>query len=168
MQTESMNETSINSYLTFKIGDEEYGAHVSKVLNILELQEITKVPKAPDYMIGVINLRGMVLPVIDTRIKFNMSPTEFTDNTCIVVMDLETSKEVIHVGALVDSVEAVHEINKSDIKPSPTIGSTYKSEFITGVVKFKDSFIMILDLIKLFTGEELHELKQQQNNINIK
>lgn len=168
MQTESMNETSINSYLTFKIGKEEYGAHVSKVINILELQEITKVPKAPDYMVGVINLRGMVLPVIDTRIKFNMSPTEFTDNTCIVVMDLETNNEIIHVGALVDSVEAVHEINTSDIQPSPSIGNTFKSEFISGVVKFKDTFVMILDLVKLFTGEELDELKQQQNNINIK
>ncbi len=78
--------SNIKSYLTFKIGEEEYGAHVSKVLNILELQKITKVPKAPDYMKGVINLRGMVLPVIDTRVKLHMSPTEYTDNTCIVVI----------------------------------------------------------------------------------
>jgi len=77
--------SKINSYLTFKIGNEEFGANVNNVLNILELQEITKVPKAPDYMKGIINLRGKVLSVIDTRIKFEMTPTEITDDTCIVL-----------------------------------------------------------------------------------
>lgn len=147
--------TKNDSYLTFMIGNEEYGANVDDVLNILELQEITKVPKAPGYMKGVINLRGMVLPVIDTRMKFNMPPTEFTDNTCIVVMDLKVDDEIIHVGALVDSVVAVHEIDEADIEPSPSIGNIYRPEFITGVVKLNDSFIMMLDLIKLFTTVEL-------------
>lgn len=158
--------SKVNSYLTFKIGEEEYGAHVDEVLNILELQEITKVPKSPDYMKGVINLRGMVLPVIDTRMRFNMSPTEFTDNTCIVVMDLQTNNEMIHIGALVDSVIAVREIDDAMIESSPSIGKTYKSEFISGVANINDHFIMILDLIKLFTGEELNNLKKQQQNIN--
>jgi purine-binding chemotaxis protein CheW len=156
------NNTKVNSYLTFKIGDEEFGAHVSKVLNILELQRITKVPKTPEYMKGVINLRGMVLPIIDTRIKFDMTPTEFTDNTCIVVMDLKVDDEILHLGALVDSVSAVHEINEQDIEPTPSIGKAYKSEFITGVVKVNDSFIMLLDLVKLFTSDELIDLKETQ------
>lgn len=164
MKTDTQKK--INSYLTFTIGDEEFGAHVSKVLNILELQKITKVPKAPEYMKGVINLRGMVLPVIDTRIKLNMEPTVFTDDTCIVVMDLEIENELIHVGALVDSVVAVLEIDDEDIKPAPSIGKTYKSEFISGVVKHNESFIMILDLIKLFTSEELKDLKNQQKDNN--
>jgi len=154
--------SKINSYLTFKIGDEEFGANVNNVLNILELQEITKVPKAPEYMKGIINLRGKVLSVIDTRIKFDMSPTEFTDDTCIVVMDLVKEDEVIHIGALVDSVVAVREIDENQINPSPSIGNSYKSEFITGLAKIDESFIMILDLIKLFTGEELDELKNSQ------
>ncbi len=160
--------SNIKSYLTFKIGEEEYGAHVSKVLNILELQKITKVPKAPDYMKGVINLRGMVLPVIDTRVKLHMSPTEYTDNTCIVVMDLDLENELIHVGALVDAVVAVREIDDDEIKPAPSIGDTYKSEFISGVVKFEETFIMILDLIKLFTSEELVDLKKRQEKNNSK
>jgi purine-binding chemotaxis protein CheW len=155
-------KTKVNSYLTFKIGEEEFGAPVSKVLNILELQEITKVPKAPDYMIGVINLRGMVLPVIDTRIKFDMTPTEFTNDTCIVVMDLKMEDELIHIGALVDSVVAVREIEETQIDETPSIGNTYKSEFITGVAKVNDNFIMILDLIKLFTSSELNDLKKSQ------
>ncbi len=154
--------TKENSYLTFKIGKEEFGAHVSKVLNILELQKITKVPKAPAYMKGVINLRGMVLPVIDTRIKFDMEPTEITNDTCIVVMDLKMDDELIHIGALVDSVVAVREIEETQIDETPSIGNTYKSEFITGVAKVNDSFIMILDLIKLFTSSELNDLKKSQ------
>ena len=154
-----------NSYLTFQIGNEEFGAHVSEVLNILEMREITQVPDAPGYMKGVINLRGIVLPVIDTRIKFNMSPTQITDNTCIVVMDINDNNEIIHIGALVDSVIAVREFEDNEIHSSPKIGNTYKSEFIKGVVETEYSFIMILDLIKLFTSDELNEMKAQPENI---
>jgi len=159
---ENTDSDKMNSYLTFKIGDEEFGAHVNKVLNILELQGITKVPKSPEYMKGIINLRGTVLPIIDTRIKFDMTPTEITDDTCIVVMDLVKEDEVIHIGALVDSVVAVREIDDNQINPSPSIGNSYKSEFITGLAKIDESFVMILDVIKLFTGEELNELKKSQ------
>lgn len=160
METES--KAKINSYLTFKIGNEEYGAPVSKVLNILEMQEITSIPKAPDYMKGVINIRGKVIPVIDTRIKFDMTPTEFTDDTCIIVMDLASNDEILHLGALVDSVCAVREIDETQINPSPSIGNSYKSEFISGVIQIKEIFVMILDLIKLFTGDELIDLKKSQ------
>lgn len=159
---ETATTTKTDSYLTFKIGEEEYGAKVTNVQNILELQKITKVPKAPEYMKGVIDLRGKVLPVIDTRIKLEMSPTEFTNNTCIIVMDLAAEDGIVHVGALVDSVEAVREINESTIEPSPSIGKNYKSEFISGVVMINERFIMILDLIKLFTNSDLELLKETQ------
>lgn len=154
------SKSKINSYLTFKIGEEEFGAHVSKVLNILELQKITKIPKTPDYMVGVINLRGMVLPVIDTRIKFDMTPTEFTDNTCIVVMELGVNDKILNVGALVDSVVAVREIDEQIIQATPRIGNNYKSEFITGVIKIEEDFIMILDVIKLLTTEDLNKINK--------
>jgi len=157
---ENEDQIKINSYLTFKIGSEEFGAHVSKVLNIVELPNITRVPKTPDYMKGVINLRGMVLPVIDTRVKFGMAPTEFNDDTCIVVMDLVVEDEVIHVGALVDSVVAVREFDEKQIQKPPGLGVNYRSEFITGVVQLDDTFILILDLIRLFTEGELLELKK--------
>lgn len=154
--------SSVKSYLTFKIGDEEFGAHVSKILSILGLQKITKVPKSPDYMIGVINLREMVLPVIDTRVKFDMTPTEFTDNTSIIVIELEINDEIVNIGALVDSVVAVREIDEKTIQPSPRIGNSYKFEFISGVVKFDEEFIMILDIVKLFTSDEFNKLKKIQ------
>jgi purine-binding chemotaxis protein CheW len=111
MDKENLLKT--NSFLSFKLGDEEFAAHVGKVLNILEMTRITEVPKAPEYMKGVINLRGTVLPVIDTRIKFGMSPTVYTTNTCIIVLDIEMDGESIHVGALVDSVQAVLEFDNS-------------------------------------------------------
>jgi purine-binding chemotaxis protein CheW len=96
------NETldQINSYLSFKLGGETFAANVGKILNILEMTEITKVPKAPDYMKGVINLRGTVLPVVDTRIKFGMPPAEYTNNTCILVMEVEVDGEQVQVGDL--------------------------------------------------------------------
>lgn len=153
--------TKINSYLSFNLGEEEFAAHVSKVLNILEMTRITEVPKAPDYMKGVINLRGTVLPVIDTRIKFGMTPTEYTNNTCIVVMEIEMEGEIVQVGALVDSVQAVLEIENTEIQPPPSIGSKYKSEFIYGMVKVNEKFIMLLDMEKVFSTHEIISLKEK-------
>ena len=97
---EQEKTSKINSYLTFKLGDEEFAAHVGKVLNILEMTKITTVPKAPDYLKGVINLRGAVLPVIDARIKFGMPEAEYTTNTCIIVLDIDLDGDSVHVGAI--------------------------------------------------------------------
>lgn len=152
------SESKINSYLTFKLGEEEFAAHVGKVLNILEMTKITEVPKSPNYMKGVINLRGSVLPVIDTRIKFGMTPTEYTPNTCIVVMDIEMDGDSIHVGALVDSVQAVLEIDDAQILPPPSIGHKYRSEFIDGVANINETFIMILNMDEVFSSEEMHDM----------
>jgi purine-binding chemotaxis protein CheW len=153
-------KSKINSYLTFKLGDEYFAASVSKVLNILEMTKVTKVPKAPTYMKGVINLRGSVLPLVDTRIKFDMSETEFTTNTCILVLDINLSGESVHVGALVDSVQEVLEIDDINIQPPPSIGTRYKSEFIDGVVKVDEDFVMILNMDLIFSTDELSVLKE--------
>lgn len=153
MNIDSLSQ--INSYLSFKLGDDEFAAHVSKVLNILEMIKITPVPRSPEYMKGVVNLRGAVLPIIDTRIKFGMTPTEYTQNTCIVVMDILMDKDTIQLGALVDSVVSVIEIENDHIQPPPSLGSKYKSEFILGVAKIEEHFIMILDMDKVFSSDEL-------------
>lgn len=153
--------TKMNSYLSFMLGEEEFATHVNKVLNILEMTKITEVPKAPEYMKGVINLRGTVLPVVDTRIKFGMSPTVYTPNTCIVVMEIEMEGEIIQVGALVDSVHAVLEIDDNQIQPPPSIGSKYKSEFIYGMAKVDEKFIMLLDMEKVFSTDEIVQVKEK-------
>jgi len=152
------NIAKITSYLTFKLGDEEFAAHVGKVLNILEMTKITEVPKSPNYMTGVINLRGSVLPVIDTRIKFGMTPTEYTASTCIVVMDIDLEGESVHVGALVDAVQAVIEIDHDQIMPPPSLGNKYRSEFIEGVANVNDTFVMILNMDEVFSSEDLMDL----------
>lgn len=155
------NLSKINSYLSFKLGEEEFAAHVGKVLNILEMTKITEVPRAPEYMKGVINLRGTVLPVIDTRIKFGMTATEYTTNTCIIVLDIEMDGESIHVGALVDAVQAVLEIDKGAIMPPPSIGSKYKSDFIEGVANIDEKFIMILNMDAVFSADEITSMKDK-------
>lgn len=153
------NET--NSYLTFKLGNEEFGVHVSQVLNILEMTRVTEVPKAPDYMKGVINLRGMVLPIIDTRIKFGMQEKEYTNNTCIIVMDLEMEGNTIHLGSIVDEVLSVNEIADNQIEPPPSIGNKYKSSFISGMAKVEENFVMLLDMQQVLSEEELTEISDK-------
>lgn len=158
--SENEENNIIESYLTFHLGEEIFAANVSKVLNILELTKITKVPKSPPYMKGVINLRGAVLPLVDTRIKFDMSETEFTTNTCILVLDVDSNGDSLHVGALVDSVKEVLEFKEDQIQPPPNIGTRYKSEFIEGVVKADENFIMILNMDMIFSTDELITLQE--------
>jgi purine-binding chemotaxis protein CheW len=159
--------TKINSYLTFKLGDEIFGANVSKVLNILEMTKITKVPKSPPYMKGVINLRGSVLPLIDTKVKFDMGDTIYTPNTCILVLDIDINGDPVHVGALVDSVQEVIEIDEASIMPPPTIGSKYKSEFIEGMAKINSEFIMLLNMDLIFSTSELSLLRDSSTELEV-
>ncbi|MFW5792718.1 MAG: chemotaxis protein CheW [Bacteroidota bacterium] len=156
---------TLTSYLSFQLGDEMFAADVGKVLEILELCPITKVPRSPAYMRGVINLRGKVLPVLDTRIKFGLSATEDSVDTCIVVLDVDMDGESLHLGALVDSVDEVLELGKADIEPPPTLGSKFNPEYLHGMVKKEDVFIMVLDVDKVFSTDELiiaHETAEKK------
>jgi purine-binding chemotaxis protein CheW len=152
---EKIEAQVFNSYLTFMLGNEHFAVDVIKVEEILEVPKITNVPRSPDYLRGVINLRGNVLPVIDTRVKFNMSETKLELDTCIVVLELEIEGELITLGALVDAVTEVIELQLNDIKPSPSIGSSYHPEFIEGVTRVHDNFIMLLNIGKVFSIEDV-------------
>ena len=162
------NYSEINSFLSFKLDDEDFAVHVKSVLNILEMIKVTKVPKAPSYMKGVINLRGEVLPVIDLRLKFGMSETLYTDKTCIVVMEVNIEDQNVLIGTLVDEVSSVMEFDKNEILPPPSIGSKFKSEFIDGMAKVGDKFFMILNIDKVYTGDELTILRKSSENMNKK
>ncbi len=142
---------AVLSYLSFCLGGEHFASPVTKVLNILEMCPITPVPLAPKYMVGVINLRGSVLPLIDTRVKFGMSATQVSVNTCILVLDIAGEGESTYVGALVDSVQEVLELSEEDILPPPSIGSKFRAEFITGLARKQDKFVMIMDMDKVFS-----------------
>lgn len=145
-------------YLTFKLNDEVFALDVSKVREILELTNITKVPQTPDYMRGVINLRGSVVPVIDMRLKFGMSRTEQTVNTCIIVAEVNMGSDIVVLGALADSVQEVVEMEPECIEPAPHIGTKMNTEFIKGMGKHDDGFVMILDIDKVFSADEIADI----------
>lgn len=144
-----------NSYLTFQLGDERFAVHVSKLLNILELIPITKVPKSQEFLKGVINLRGSVLGVIDIKMKFDFPITEYTKETCILVLQVIMDEDITEVGAIVDSVHDVIEIEEKEILPPLSVGIKFKSEFVTGVISFNDKFIMVLDIDKIFSIDQI-------------
>jgi purine-binding chemotaxis protein CheW len=150
------------SYLTFRLDEEIFAASVATVLEILELSKITKVPGTPEFMRGVINLRGNVLPVIDTRLKFGMAKIPDTVNTCIMVLSLQLGNDVINIGALVDAVLEVFEIDERQIQPPPDIGGKYRSEFITGIFKTEHDFVMLLDMNKVFSVDDISVLNGTQ------
>ena len=151
--------SKINSFLSFKLGDEEFAAHVGKVLNILEMTKITEVPRAPEYMKGVINLRGTVLPVIDTRIKFGMEKTVITTSTCILVITINNDGETLKLGAMVDSVNEVVKYDNADIISLPTVGKQNKAEFLHGVLKLAEKFVLLVNADKIFSVDEIIELR---------
>ncbi len=158
-----MNGTTINEtrqYLTFKLSDEMFGVDVAQVREILDYIKITKVPQTPDFMCGVINLRGSVVPVVDMNLKFSMAKTERTVNTCIVVVEVNIDGDTTVLGALVDSVQEVFEIEPENIEPAPRIGTKLKTEFIKGMGKHNERFIIILDIDKIFSSEELLSVKE--------
>jgi purine-binding chemotaxis protein CheW len=152
--------TAIQTYLSFKLSEEVFAINVSKVLNILEMKPITKVPKSPEYMKGVINLRGTVLPVIDMRLKFGMPENKVTIDTSIVVLNIEREGEEIMLGILVDAVREVLEFRAEDIAPSPSIGTKYNSGFIEGMWRIDENFIMILNIDKVFSMDEIIDFKE--------
>ncbi|MDH5381404.1 MAG: chemotaxis protein CheW [Cyclobacteriaceae bacterium] len=150
---------SHQSYLTLRLADERFAVNVLKVIEILEIPRITAVPKSPNHLIGVINLRGNVLPVIDSRIKFGMEKTQQTVDTCIVVMNQEIEGEETVLGAMVDAVDEVLDIFDDQIKISPNMGKQYNPEFIEGIAKVNDDFVMILNIGKVFSADEATTLK---------
>lgn len=147
--------TETRQYLTFKLSEEVFAVEVAKVREILELTSITKVPQTPDFMRGVINLRGSVVPVMDMRLKFGMPATEQTVNTCIIVVEVDQEGETIIVGALADSVQEVFELEPDQIEPAPRIGAKLNTDFLLGMGKHDSQFIMILDIDRTFTSEEI-------------
>jgi purine-binding chemotaxis protein CheW len=147
--------TDTRQYLTFQLGEEVFALGVSNVREILEFTTVTKVPKTPEFMRGVINLRGSVVPVLDMRLKFGLTRTEKTVDTCIIVVEVSFEEENTIIGALVDSVQEVFDLEPDQIEPAPKIGTQLKTEFIKGMGKRDDQFIIILDIDKVFSSEEL-------------
>jgi purine-binding chemotaxis protein CheW len=156
--------TETRQYLTFKLGNEVFATDVAKVREVLDLTSITAIPRTPPFMRGVINLRGSVVPVVDLRLCFDMSKTESTRNTCIVVVEVLLDSEATVIGALADSVEEVIDLEPEQIQPAPKIGTQIRTDFIKGMGKRDTQFIMILDIDKVFSAEELASVRTQDAN----
>lgn len=148
-------DVKTNQYLTFGLSSEVFAVEVGKVREILDYTTITKVPRTPEFMRGVINVRGSVVPVVDLRLKFGMTETERTLGTCIIVLEIALDGETIILGALADSVQEVIELESEQIEPAPRIGVRIRNEFIRGMGKTDNGFIMILDIDTVFSTDEL-------------
>ncbi|MFH1981341.1 MAG: chemotaxis protein CheW [Pseudomonadota bacterium] len=147
-------------YLTFVLAEEEYGIGILKIKEIMGMMPITSVPQTPDYVTGVINLRGKVIPVIDLRLRFGMDARDYTDRTCIVVVEMATEKIKVEVGIVVDAVSEVLNIKGGDIEPPPSFGASVSTAFISGMAKINGGVKMLLDIDRVLSSEEVHSLKQ--------
>ena len=159
MAVESITETT--QYLTFRLADELFALDIGKVREVLDFTTITKVPQTPGYMRGVINLRGRVVPVVDLRLKFGMALAEQTVNTCVIIVEADLDGEKVVMGAMADSVQEVLDLEPDHIEPPPRIGTKLNLDFIRGMGKHQEQFLIILDIDKVFTIEEL-ELVQEK------
>jgi purine-binding chemotaxis protein CheW len=164
MSTSGITET--RQYLTFKLGNEIFATDVAKVREVLDFTKITEIPRTPDFMSGVINLRGSVVPVVDMRLCLEMSKTERTTNTCIVVLEVLLDNESLVIGALADSVEEVIDLEPDQIRQAPRIGTQIKTDFLKGMGKRDDQFIMILDIDRVFSADEIRTVRNPDAGVS--
>ncbi|MGR3176364.1 MAG: chemotaxis protein CheW [Candidatus Scalindua sp.] len=147
-------------YLTFVLGTEEYGIEILTVREIIGIMDITSVPQTPDYMKGVINLRGRVIPVIDLRLKFAMTEEEYTQETCTIVVEVNSSL----IGIIVDTVSEVVDVGSEEVEETPQFGQGIDTDFITGLGKINEKIIILLDIEKVMSTEELEMVKEMAGN----
>ena len=147
--------TETSQYMTFKLGDELFAINVAQVREVLEIPLITRVPTAPKYMRGVVNVRGQSIPVVDLRLRFGLPKATETLQTRIIVMELALDGEVAVLGGMADSVHEVIELEPGNINPPPKIAMRWRSEFIQGMGKRGEEFIIILDFNSVFSSDEL-------------
>ena len=150
-----MSITEPTKYVTFNLDDEIYALEIEQVREVLDFTSITKVPQTPDFMKGVINLRGMVVPVVDLKLKFGLKQTKKTMDTRIIITEFIVDGENTVLGAIADSVREVIELEPQDINPAPRIGTRLKTEFIKGMGRKDEEFIIILNIERIFSAEEL-------------
>jgi len=148
-------KTDASQFLTFRLAEDIFAIDVIMAKEVLDFADVTKVPQTPDYMLGVINLRGSVVPVVDMRLKFGMPETDMTRDSCIIVVEVDVEGEAVTVGALADSVQEVMDIEESQIEPPPRIGTKLNTEFIKGMGNLGEKFVIILDINKVFSADDL-------------
>lgn len=161
LPTEEQSDLGIRlagKYLTFLLADEEYGVEILKVQEIIQMQKVTPVPGAPDFIRGVINLRGKVIPVVELRKKFSMNDHTDTEKTAIVVMMIEKADHTVTMGIIIDDVKEVLDVSADSIEKTPSLGGNVDTGFIMGICKANNNVKMLLDINKVLTTDELNTL----------
>jgi purine-binding chemotaxis protein CheW len=146
-------------YLTFALAEEEYGIGILKIREIIGIMPITSVPRTPEFVKGVINLRGKVIPIIDLRLRFGMKPMEYTDRTCIIVVEINAQDVTIQIGAIVDTVSEVLNIKAENIEDTPAFGMSLDTEYILGMAKVSGGVKILLDIDRVLNSEEIAKLE---------
>lgn len=169
---EGARDDNENKFLTFRLGDEEYGVEILRVREIIGLIDITPLPKTPDYVKGVINLRGKIIPVIELRTKFALPPVDYTEATCVIVVEVEDPNggDYFSMGVIVDTVSEVLDIAKDHIEPAPRFGFALNTDFILGMGKVSQGDIqrvtILLDIDRVLVAGELSEVAEVHENAN--
>ncbi len=149
-------------YLTFTLADEEYGIGILKVKEIIGMMAITSVPRTPDFVQGVINLRGKVIPVVDLRLKFEMESIPYSERTCIIVVEIDSDSETVLIGIVVDAVSEVLNIRKEEIEESPTFGTKLDTDYILGMAKMEGGVKILLDIDRVLSTSEIKALEKTE------
>ena len=147
-------------YLTFTMADEEYGIGILKIKEIIGMMPITPVPRTPEYVKGVINLRGKVIPVVDLRLRFGMDAIEYNERTCTIVVEIEGNTGTVLMGIVVDSVSEVLNIKGEDIEDTPTFGTKLNTDYILGMAKMEGGVKILLDIDQVLKSEEIEILEK--------
>ncbi|HBG27267.1 MAG: chemotaxis protein CheW [Planctomycetes bacterium GWF2_41_51] len=159
-QTDKTLRAKEGKYLTFALGNEQYGLEILKVREIVGYIDIINLPKMPDYVKGIINLRGKIIPIVDLRTKFNMETAEVTEKTCIIIVEICQSERRFSTGIIVDHVQEVLNISGENIEDAPQVGSSVQTDFILGMGKVGESVKILLDIDKVLGSSELLNVGQ--------
>jgi len=147
-------------YLTFTLAEEEYGIGILKIKEIIGMLPITSVPQTPDFVKGVINLRGKVIPVMDLRLRFGMPSIDYTERTCIIVVEIAGSTGTVLIGIVVDAVSEVLNIKGDDIEKTPTFGTKLNTDYILGMAKMEGGVKILLHIDRVLSNDELSQLSE--------
>ena len=155
-----MDEIKAGKYLTFKLADEDYGISLLKVREIIGMMPITSVPRTPEFVKGVINLRGKVIPVTDLRLRFGMPESAYTERTCIIVVEIRTATSTVQMGIVVDAVTEVLPVREEEIEPAPEFGASVDTRYILGMANMEGAVKILLDIDRVLTAEEIVALEE--------
>ena len=154
-----MNDSLAGKYLTFILDNEEYGIALLKVKEIIGMMPITSVPQTPEYVKGVINLRGQVIPVSDLRLRFGIEAIDYNDRTCIIVVDIQAEETTTRMGVIVDAVSEVLNVREDEIEPAPSFGARVRTDYILGMANMDETVKILLDIDRVFDPQEIAALE---------